>query len=58
MFQVDWNTMRKIYGDGDPNLPMIGRERTCLFQWSTNLEKVTHNYIKPSLQFQQKKVKG
>jgi hypothetical protein len=26
-----WNDVRKIYGDGDPSLPMVNSERTCLF---------------------------
>lgn len=42
--QVDWNVVRKSYGDGDPSLPMIGRERTSLFDWSANLDKVTQKY--------------
>jgi hypothetical protein len=45
--------VKAIYGDGDPSLPMVARERTCLFHWSASLDKVTHKYIKPSLQFQQ-----
>ena len=50
--QVNWNVVKKTYGDRDPNLSTIGRECTCLFHWFASLEKVTHKYIKPSLQFQ------
>jgi len=54
--QANWNAVRKIYGGGDPSLPMVGRERTCLFHWSQNLDKVTQKYIKASLQFQHKQL--
>lgn len=37
----NWKTMRKIYRDGDPSLPMVEQECTCLFHYSTNLDKVT-----------------
>jgi hypothetical protein len=47
--QANWNAVRKIYGVGDPSLPMVGRERTCLFHWSQILDKVTQVYIKTSL---------
>jgi hypothetical protein len=50
--QVNWNVVRKTYGDYDPSLSIVGRERTCLFYWFASLEKVTQNYINPSLQFQ------
>ena len=46
--QVNWNAVRMIYGDGDPTLSMVVRERT------TSLDKVTQKYIKLSLQFQHK----
>jgi len=49
--QKNWNAVKKIYGGGDPSMPMVGRERTCLFHWSQNLDKVTQKYIKASLQF-------
>jgi hypothetical protein len=49
-----WNAVRKIYGENDPNLPMVGRECTCLFHLSQSLDKVTQKYIKTSLQFQHK----
>jgi hypothetical protein len=52
--QANWNEVRTIYGDGDPSLPIVARERTCLFHWSASLNKVTQKYIKPSLQFQHK----
>ena len=49
--QSNWNAVRKIYGDSEPHLPMVDRERTCLFHWSANLDKVTQKYIKSSLRF-------
>ena len=30
--QANWNVVRTIYEDGDPSLPMVARERACLFQ--------------------------
>jgi hypothetical protein len=29
--QTNWNAVMKIYGRGDPSLPMMGRERICFF---------------------------
>ena len=29
--QANWNFIRKIYGDGDPSLPMVSCESICLF---------------------------
>jgi hypothetical protein len=52
--QTNWNAVRAIYEDGDPSIPMVAREHTCLFHWSASLNKVTQKYIKPSLQFQHK----
>ena len=51
---VDWNAVDKIYGGGDPCLPMVDCEHTCFFHWSASLDKRMHKYIKPSLQFQNK----
>lgn len=33
-------TMRRIYSDGDPSAPLEGREHTCIFHWSINLDKI------------------
>ena len=52
--QANWNAVKMIYGEGDPSLSMVGHERTCLFHWSQNLDKVTQKHIKVSLQFQHK----
>jgi hypothetical protein len=54
--QANWNTVRMVYGDDNPSLPMVARERTYLFHWSTSLDKITQKYIKPSLQFQHKRI--
>ena len=40
---ANWNTIKKIYGVGDPSLPMVGHECTCVFPWSQSLNKVTKN---------------
>ena len=48
--------MRAIYEDGDPNLPMVAHERTCLFHWYVSLDKVIQKYIKPFMQFQHKQI--
>ena len=45
-----------IYSDGDSTLPMVARERTYFFHWSTSLDKVTQKYFKPFLQFQHKRL--
>ena len=47
--QANWNAVMMIYGDGDPNLPMVVYERTCLFHWFASLNKVTQNSIKSFL---------
>ena len=52
--QANWNAVRNIYDIGDPSLPMVGSERTCIFHWSQSLDKVTQKYIKTSLQFHHK----
>ena len=52
--QVNWDAVKKICSEVDPSLPMVGRDRICVFHWLQNLNMVTHNYIKTSLQFQHK----
>ena len=47
--QTNWNAVRVIYENGDPSLSMVAHEHTCLFNWSSSLNKVTQKYIKPSL---------
>ena len=54
--QANWYAVRKICGDDDLSVPMVGRERPCLFHWSQNSDKVTHKYIKAALQFQHKQL--
>ena len=48
--------MKKVYGDGDLAFPLEGCERTCLFHWSTNLDRTTQKHIRPSLQHQHKQL--
>ena len=40
-----WIDVRKIYSDGDPSLPLEGHERTCLFHWSANFDKIIQKHI-------------
>ena len=54
--QANFNAMRTIYEDGDSSLPMVSRERRCLFHWFASLDKMIQKYIKPSLQFQHKQI--
>jgi hypothetical protein len=54
--QANWIVVRKIYGDGDTSVPLEGRERTCLFDWSANLDKITQKHIRPSLQHEHKQL--
>lgn len=37
--QLNWNVVRKTYGDHDPSLSIVGRERTRLFLLVCKLEK-------------------
>jgi hypothetical protein len=54
--QANSIVVRKIYGDGDPSVPLEGRERTCFFHWSANLDKITQKHIRPSLQHEHKQL--
>ena len=54
--QANLNVVRMIYENGDPSLPMVACERTCLLHWSTSLDKVTQQHIRLSLQFQHKQI--
>ena len=31
---ANWIAVRKIYGEGDPTLPMMGGEHICPYHWS------------------------
>ena len=44
--QANWNAVMKVYEDGDPSLPIVSCECTCLFHWSTTLNHVTWWFIK------------
>ena len=54
--QVNWNAVRKTYGDGDPRVPMVDREYRCLFHWSMSLDKLMQKSSTPFLQFQHKQI--
>ena len=44
--QVNWNVVKKIYKEGDPSLPLLGHEHTCLFHWYVSMVKVIQRNIK------------
>ena len=48
--QANFNAVRRIFGSGDKNIPMEGKERTCQFHWSMALDRHTRQLIKPELQ--------
>ena len=48
--QANFNAVRRIFGSGDKNIPMEGKERTCQFHWSIALDRHTRQLIKPKLQ--------
>ena len=47
---ANFNAVRKIFGSGDKNVSMDGKERTCQFHWSMALDRYTKQLIKPELQ--------
>lgn len=47
--EANWNAVKKIYGEGDPNLPMAGHECTCFFHGLKSLDNITQKYIMASL---------
>lgn len=53
--QANYNVVRKIYGNGDPTMAKEDCERTFLFHWFANLDKITQKFIKPCLHSQHKK---
>ena len=54
--QANWHAVRKVYGNGDPSVPMENRERTCLFHWTLCLQRATSRNIKLELQDQHKEL--
>lgn len=48
--QANFNADRIVFGTEDPKVPMPGRERTCLFQWTQSLDRHTKADIKPDMQ--------
>jgi hypothetical protein len=45
-FVANWNVIWILYSSGDPNGPMVNRERTCYFHWSQSMDKHTKQQIK------------
>jgi hypothetical protein len=50
--QANFNAVRTVYGSGDPKVPMVDRERTCLFHWATSMHKHTEKHIAKAFQAQ------
>jgi hypothetical protein len=50
--QENFNVVRVIFGSGDPTIPMVNKERTCLFHWKMALERHTKQLIRPDLQIE------
>ena len=48
--QANFNAVRRIFGSGNKNIPMAGKERTSEFHWSMVLDRHTRQLIKPELQ--------
>ena len=42
--QANWNVVRMMYGDKNPSLPMVNCECTCIFQWSSSLDRLIQKY--------------
>ncbi len=32
--QANWNSIKIVYGYGDPSIMMVDKEHTCLFDWT------------------------
>jgi hypothetical protein len=52
--QANWNTIRIIYGYGDPSIKMVDKECTFLFHWTQSLDKHTKQLIRLELQDEHK----
>jgi hypothetical protein len=48
--QANFNTVRVLFGSGDPKVPMENKKRMCLFHWKMALGCHTKQLIKPELQ--------
>ena len=42
---ANWNVVRKVYDNNDPIVLLEGCEHTCLYHWSSNLDKITQKHI-------------
>ena len=40
-----WNKLRKVYADGDQNVPLEVHKHTCIFHWSTILDKIIQKVV-------------
>ena len=49
--QANFNAIRRIFGSGDPTIPMEGKERTCLLHWRKSFDLHNKRHIK--LEFQE-----
>ena len=50
--QAKFDVVRIVYGIGDPYVPMVDREKTCLFHLATSMHKHTKKLIAKEFQNQ------
>lgn len=43
--QTNWISIKKLYSDGDPRVPLEGLEQTFLVHWFASLDKIMQKYI-------------
>jgi hypothetical protein len=56
--EVNWNTIRIMYGNRDPSELMVEREQTCYFHWTQSMDRHTKQQIKPKMWKQCTTTKG
>ena len=54
--EANWEAVRVIYGNGDPNCKLVGRERCLDMDWTGSLERLTLENIQPNSQELHKKL--
>jgi hypothetical protein len=45
--EANWEALRVLYGNGNPNYKLVGRERCLDMDWTGSLEWQTLEYIQP-----------
>ncbi len=46
---VNWNIVCIVYNFDNPNEPMVDKDRTCYFHWTSSMDKHTKQQTKPEL---------